>query len=121
MAMAKIIRYLRMFLLASVFAMCECVPTHSATTAQGETDMTSIDKELSAAKLAEAKAYRALMDDPRVIADPTAAHTPELLKAWDDACAAEFAVRQRIEDLERATADAPPRIKLHGRIGGFQD
>ena len=59
--------------------------------------MTTIYKELSAAKLAEAKAYRALMNDPRVIADPKATHTPELLKAWNDACAVEFSVRQRIE------------------------
>ena len=61
--------------------------------------MTSIYKELSAAKLAEAKAYRALMNDPRVVANPKATHTPELIKAWNDACAVEFAVRQRIDAL----------------------
>lgn len=62
--------------------------------------MATIYKELSDAKLAEAKAYHALMNDHRVIADPKATHTPELLKAWDDACAAEFSIRERIAEIE---------------------
>lgn len=39
----------------------------------------------------EAKAHRALMNDPRPMADPTATHTPEILAAWEaaaDACRA---------------------------------
>lgn len=35
---------------------------------------------------AETTAWEALLNDPRVIADPTAEHTPELKKAWEDAC-----------------------------------
>ena len=62
----------------------------------------TIYEELYAAKLSEAKAYRALMNDPRIMADKTATHTPELLAAWNDACAAEYAVRERIEALRAA-------------------
>ena len=42
----------------------------------------------------EAKAYRALMNDPKVIADPKSTHTPSLVKAWDEACAAERNFRE---------------------------
>lgn len=42
---------------------------------------------------AERKAYRALLNDPRVLADLTATHTPALKKAWEDAADAEFAYR----------------------------
>ena len=55
--------------------------------------------ELRAAMQAEAKAYRALMNDPRVIADKTASHTPELLAAWNDACAVEYSIREKLEAL----------------------
>ena len=43
---------------------------------------------------AERKAYRALMNDPKVIADPKSTHTPSLIKAWDEACAAERSFRE---------------------------
>ena len=38
---------------------------------------------------AEKKAWKALMNDPRVIADPRAEHTPELKAAWEAAAEAE--------------------------------
>jgi len=40
-------------------------------------------------------AYRALMNDPRVAADKTATHTPELYQAWTDAAARECAFREQ--------------------------
>lgn len=42
---------------------------------------------------AEADAWNALMNDPRVIADPTAEHTPEIKARWEAAAEAERAYR----------------------------
>lgn len=43
---------------------------------------------------AEEKAYKALMNDPMVLADPTAGHTPKLWDAWCRAADAERAYRE---------------------------
>ncbi|WP_164547172.1 hypothetical protein [Mesorhizobium sp. M6A.T.Cr.TU.016.01.1.1] len=45
---------------------------------------------------AEAKAHRALMNDPRCLADPKAEHTPAILAAWEAAADALRAHRQQI-------------------------
>ena len=52
--------------------------------------------QLEAVKKSERKALRALMNDPRVIADPTATHTPELRQAWEAAANAEREYRTQI-------------------------
>jgi hypothetical protein len=51
---------------------------------------------LDALKNAERKAYRALMNDPRVTADPRATHTPEIWAAYADAADAEARYREQI-------------------------
>ena len=43
---------------------------------------------------AEAAEYKALMNDPKVLADPTATHTPELKLAWETAADNECAYRE---------------------------
>jgi len=50
--------------------------------------------DLAALMKAERKAYRALMNDPRVIADPRATHTPELWAAYEAAAKAERNFRE---------------------------
>jgi hypothetical protein len=42
----------------------------------------------------ERRAFKTLLNDPRCLADPTAPHTPELKKAWEDAADAEHAYRE---------------------------
>lgn len=44
-------------------------------------------------KTATNKAHRALLNDPKVLADPTATHTPSLYAAWTNAADAECAFR----------------------------
>ena len=45
----------------------------------------------------ERAAWRALMNDPRVLADPTSEHTPEIKTRWEAAADAHFAAVQQIE------------------------
>jgi hypothetical protein len=65
------------------------------------TEMTKLTAEQKAAlkplMARESKAYRALMNDPAVIANPTFTHTPELMAEWDAACAAERAMRESFD------------------------
>ena len=61
--------------------------------------MIRIYKELSAAKVAEAKGYRALLNDPSFTSDINCRNSVELLASECDACAAEFDVRQRLETM----------------------
>ena len=56
-------------------------------------DMTTLKNLMKAEKAA----YAALMNDPRVIADTTAVHTPELYAAWLAAADAERAFREAME------------------------
>lgn len=44
---------------------------------------------------AEDEAWKALMNDPRVLADPEASHTPEIKARWEAAADAEYAYRQK--------------------------
>lgn len=43
---------------------------------------------------AERAAWKALMNDPKVLANPKAEHTPEIKKAWESAADAERAYRE---------------------------
>ena len=52
--------------------------------------------QLDVLKKAERKAWRGLMSDPRVIADPRATHTPELYAAYEAAAQAERGYRAQI-------------------------
>lgn len=54
------------------------------------------------------KAWRALLNDPAVKADPNATHTPALYKAWSDAADRECAFREANELL-----DWPTRRRHH--------
>lgn len=42
-------------------------------------------------------AWKALMNDPIVVANPTSAHTPELLSAWNSAADSERHFREKHE------------------------
>ena len=48
---------------------------------------------LKVLKAASDKAWRALMNDPKVLADTTTTHTPEIEQAWKNAADAECAFR----------------------------
>ena len=45
----------------------------------------------------ERAAWRALMNDPRVIADPRSEHTPEIKARWEAAADAHRAAYQQLE------------------------
>ena len=51
---------------------------------------------LETLKKAERKAWRGLMNDPRVKADPRATHTPELWAAYVDAADVEAKYRAQV-------------------------
>lgn len=52
--------------------------------------------ELETLKKAERKAWRGLMNDPRVKSDPSATHTPELYAAYEAAAKAGREYRSQI-------------------------
>jgi hypothetical protein len=53
--------------------------------------------ELKSFTKASNAAWKVLMNDPRVMADKTATHTPELLQAWNNAADAERMFREKHE------------------------
>ena len=76
-----------------------CLQEHRNT--KGRTKMKKLtDKQKAALKpvmARERKAFKALMNDPTVAANPLGTHSPDIMTEWHEACAAERALRESFE------------------------
>lgn len=78
-----------------------------------------LDEGMNTAILEESGCFEALMNDQKVISDSLKEHTPELLKAWNDACTVEFNLRHICELIStpKDTDSTDMRLEIYS-LGG---